>query len=194
VDIVQAGDPLLRRRADPVDAGALASPFVQELIAAMIKAMHEAPGVGLAAPQIGESMRIFVMEDDDEKRHDAMSDARKAELGRPRLPLQVVVNPVLEVLGDDTDEFFEGCLSVNGYGGIVRRYRRVRLTGSDAHGAPLAVELEGWPARIAQHECDHLDGILYVDRMDSRTFTTGANLERYWKARPAEEVRRALGG
>lgn len=194
MDIVQAGDPVLRRRAEPVAGEALATPFVQELIAVMIKAMHAASGVGLAAPQIGESLRIFVMEDDDEERHDAMSDARKAELGRPRLPLRVVVNPVLEVLGDDADEFFEGCLSVTGYGGIVRRYRRIRLTGSDAQGAPVDLELEGWPARIAQHECDHLDGVLYVDRMDSRTFTTGSNLERYWKARPAEEVRRAVGG
>lgn len=191
MDIVQAGDPVLRRRAQEVSDEALATPFVQQLIASMIQAMRDAPGVGLAAPQIGESLRIIVMEDDDSAQFDAMSEARTAELGRHRFPLQVVVNPVLAALGDETEEFFEGCLSVNGYRAVVRRSRRVRLTGWDAQGRPVRLDLEGWPARIAQHECDHVDGTLYVDRMDARTLTTPANLDRWWKARPVDEIRRA---
>ncbi len=192
MDIVQAGDPVLRRRATEVPLDALASPFVQQLIATMIQTMRAAPGVGLAAPQVGESLRIIVMEDDDETQWAAMSDARRLELGRRRLVLQVVVNPVIELLGEETEEFFEGCLSVDGYRAIVRRAARVRLAGVDEKGEPVNLELEGWPARIAQHECDHLDGLLYVDRMHSLTLTTAANLDRWWKARPAEEVRRAL--
>jgi peptide deformylase len=192
VDIVQAGDPVLRRRAREVSDTELVTPFVQQLIAAMIQTMRAAPGVGLAAPQVGESLRIIVMEDDDTAQFDVMSEARTAELGRHRLPLQVVVNPVLEPVDDETEEFFEGCLSVNGYRAIVRRWSRVRLTGSDARGEPVRLELEGWPARIAQHECDHIDGTLYVDRMDTRTLTTTGNLDRWWKARPADAVRDAL--
>jgi peptide deformylase len=192
MEIVQAGDPVLRRRAREVPLDALASPFVQQLIATMVQTMHAAPGVGIAAPQVGESLRIIVMEDDDETQWAAMSDARRVELARQRLPLQVVVNPEIELLGDETEEFFEGCLSVDGYRAIVRRASRARIAGVDEHGEPVDLTLEGWPARIAQHECDHLDGVLYVDRMDSRTLTTAANLDRWWKARPAEEIRHGL--
>lgn len=192
MDIVQAGDPVLRRRAQEVPGAILGTPFVQQLIASMIQTMRAAPGVGLAAPQVGESLRIIVMEDDDETQWAEMSDERKAEIRRDRLPLLVVVNPVLEFLGNDTEEFFEGCLSVAGYRAVVPRWTRARLTGLGAHGEPVDLELEGWPARIAQHECDHIDGTLYVDRMDSRTLTTEANLDRWWKARPIEDIRKSL--
>jgi len=190
VDIVQVGDPVLRRRAQPVPEGLRAGAFVQQLVVTMVQAMRDAPGVGLAAPQVGESLQILVMADDDEERHRQMSPVRRAELGRALLPLQVVVNPVLTPIGSETDELFEGCLSVTGFSALVTRFRRVHLTGVDAGGAPVDVDLEGWPARIAQHECDHLAGTLYIDRMDSRTFTTAANHDRYCKARPAAEVRR----
>jgi peptide deformylase len=193
MEIVQAGDPVLRRRAKEVAPGALASPFVQQLVATMVQTMRAAPGVGIAAPQVGESLRIIVMEDDDETQWATMSEARRAELDRRRLPLQVVVNPVLELLGDGTQEFFEGCLSVEGYRAIVRRATQARIVGIDEQGRAVDLTLEGWPARVAQHECDHLDGVLYVDRMDSRTLTTAANLDRWWKARPADEVRHVLG-
>lgn len=182
---------MLRHRAHEVSEPSLGTPFVQQLIASMIQAMRDAPGVGLAAPQVGESLRIIVMEDHDSAQFDAMSEARTAELRRQRLPLQVVVNPVVEPLGDESDEFFEGCLSVDGYRAVVRRWRHVRLTGWDASARPVHLDLEGWPARIAQHECDHIDGTLYVGHMDSRTLTTTANLDRWWKARPVDEVRRA---
>ena len=191
-DIVQVGDPVLRRPARALPADEVATPFVQELIASMRQSMYAASGVGLAAPQVGEGLQLVVMEDGDE-RIAAMSGARREELDRRPLPFTVAVNPVVTPVGDETDEFFEGCLSVTGFSALVRRWRSVTVDALDANGAPLHLELHGWPARIAQHEADHLAGVLYVDRMDPRSLTTAANLSRYWKARPADEIRAAFG-
>jgi peptide deformylase len=190
-DIVQAGDPVLRHAARAVAPDAIPTPFVQELVASMRQTMHAAPGVGLAAPQVGEALQVVVMEDGAEGL-EAMSPARRDELGRGPLPYTVLINPVVEPLGDETTEFFEGCLSVSGFFALVRRQRRVRVRALDAAGRELDLELDGWPARIVQHEVDHLAGTLYLDRMDPRSFTTSANLGRYWKARPAAEIRAAL--
>lgn len=192
LDIVQVGDPVLRRGARPLDAAEIGTPFVQELITSMRQTMHAAAGVGLAAPQVGEALRVVVMEDDGEAM-EAMSAARREELGRDRLPFTVLINPVVEPSGTATTECFEGCLSLSGFSALVTRWSRVTVHGLDHTGAPVDLELEGWPARIAQHEADHLAGTLYVDRMDSRSLTTFANLARYWKARPAAEIRNALG-
>jgi peptide deformylase len=192
-DIVQVGDPVLRRPARSVTATELGTPFVQELIASMRQTMHAAPGVGLAAPQVGESLQVVVMEDGGDALH-AMSRARRDELARTTLPYTVLVNPTLEPEGDETEEFFEGCLSLSGFSALVPRWRRVTVRAVDHRGEPLELHLEGWPARIVQHEADHLAGVLYVDRMDPRTLTTSANLGRHWKARPAAQVREALGG
>jgi peptide deformylase len=190
-DIVQVGDPVLRQPARPLEEEEIGTPFVQELIASMRETMYDAPGVGLAAPQVGESLQLAVVEDDGPWM-ESMSDKRRAELGRAPLPFTVLVNPSFEPVGDETDEFFEGCLSLEGFMGAVRRHRRVRVTALDARGRPLELELEGWPARIVQHELDHLAGVLYIDRMDTRTFTTNENLGRWWKARPVSEVRGRL--
>ncbi|HWI03132.1 MAG TPA: peptide deformylase [Acidimicrobiales bacterium] len=191
-DIVQAGDPVLRRPARPLAAEEIPTPFVQELIVSMRQTMHAAPGVGLAAPQVGEGLQVVVMEDTGGA-PDTMSAARRDELGRTMLPFTVLVNPVVTPAGDETEEFFEGCLSVSGFSALVRRWRRVTVEALDAAGAPLHLDLEGWPARIVQHEADHLAGTLYLDRMDTRSFTTAANLGRHWKARPPAEIRAALG-
>lgn len=192
-DIVQAGDPVLRRPARPLAPEEIPTPFVQELIASMRQTMHAAPGVGLAAPQVGEALQVVVMEDDGDHL-DAMSPARRDELGRDRLPFTVLINPVVTPVGDDTAEFFEGCLSVSGYSGVIERWRTVSVRALDARGQPIELELEGWPARIVQHEADHLAGRLYIDGMDPRSFTTIANLGRYWKARPVADIRAAIGG
>ena len=191
-DIVQAGDPVLRRRARPLTAEEIPTPFVQELISSMRQTMHAAPGVGLAAPQVGEGLQVVVMEDAGGA-PETMSAARRHELGRDLLPFTVLIHPVVEPAGDETEEFFEGCLSVSGFSALVRRWRAVTVAGLDERGAPVRLRLDGWPARIAQHEADHLAGILYIDRMDSRSFTTQANLGRHWKSRPAAEIRAALG-
>ncbi len=191
-DIVQVGDPVLRRPARPVQAEELATSFVQELIVSMRQTMYDAPGVGLAAPQVGEGLQIVVVEDDGPYL-ETMSAPRRAELRRGPLPFAALINPVLEPVGDETDEFFEGCLSVAGYSGAVRRHRAVRVEAMDARGEPVTLELEGWPARILQHELDHLAGVLYIDRMDPRTFTTNENFGRWWKARPVDEIKQGLG-
>jgi peptide deformylase len=191
-DIVQAGDPLLRRPARPLAADEIPTPFVQELVASMRETMHAAPGVGLAGPQIGEGLQVVVMEDGGD-RLEAMSPERRAELARDALPFTVLVNPVVEPVGEDTTEFFEGCLSVSGFMGLVRRWSTVTVRALDQTGRPVELRLEGWPARIVQHEVDHLAGILYLDRMEPRSFSTVANVGRYWKARPVAEVRAGLG-
>jgi peptide deformylase len=192
-DIVQAGDPVLRRPARALAAAEIGTPFVQELIVSMRQTMYDAPGVGLAAPQVGEGLQVVVVEDDGPWLG-SMSEPRRRELGRNALPFAALVNPTLEPVGDETDEFFEGCLSVAGFSALVRRHRAVRVKALDANGEPVEMELAGWPARILQHELDHLAGVLYVDRMDPRTFTTNENFGRWWKARPAHEVRAGLGG
>jgi peptide deformylase len=192
LDIVQVGDPVLRRPGLPLAPEEIGTPFVQELIVSMQETMYDAPGVGLAAPQVGESLQLAVVEDDGPWL-ETMSPARRAELERRVLPFTVLVNPVLEPLGDETVEFFEGCLSIDGFSAIVRRHRAVRVRALNEKGQPIELELEGWPARIVQHELDHLAGRLYVDRMDPRTFTTNENLVRFFKSRPSEEVREQLG-
>ena len=191
-DIVQVGDPVLRRPARPLSRHEIGTPFVQELIASMRETMYDAPGVGLAGPQVGESLQVVVVEDDGPWL-ETMTRSRRAELERDPLPFAVLINPTLEPIGDDTVEFFEGCLSVEGYSALVARYRAVRVRAVDGRGQPVEMELKGWPARILQHELDHLDGVLYIDRMDPRTFTTNENLGRWWKARPPEDVRAGLG-
>ena len=190
-DIVQTGDPVLRRPARPLTAGEIPTSFVQELIVSMRQTMHAAPGVGLAAPQVGEGLQVVVMEDAGGS-PDTMSAARREELGRDALPFTVLINPVVEPAGDEMEEYFEGCLSVSGYSALVRRWRAVTVEALDERGAPVHLRLEGWPARIVQHEADHLAGTLYIDRMDTRSFTTTSNLGRYWKARPAAEVQAGL--
>ena len=190
-DIVQVGDPVLRRPAQPLSREEIATPFVQELIVSMRETMYDAPGVGLAAPQVGESLQIVVVEDDGPWL-ETMTGVRRAQLERDPLPFAVLVNPTLEPIGDETVEFFEGCLSLEGYSALVHRFRAVRVRGLDGRGQPVAMEVQGWPARILQHELDHLAGVLYIDCMDARTFTTNENLGRWWKARPPEDVRAAL--
>src|SRR5437660_12421271 len=125
-DIVQVGDPVLRRPAQPLSREEIATPFVQELIVSMRETMYDAPGVGLAAPQVGESLQVVVVEDDGPWL-ETMSPARRAEIGRHPLPFAVLINPTLEPLSDESDEFFEGCLSVAGFSAVVRRHRAVRV-------------------------------------------------------------------
>jgi peptide deformylase len=190
IDIVAVGDPVLRRRARELRPEEIATPFVQELIAALRHTVR-GRGVGLAAPQVGESLRIVVVRDDIEYL-ETISDARLEELGRRELQEQVLINPELTLVGDESAEFFEGCLSVSGLAAIVRRSTEVEVRALNELGQPVEFRWRGWPARILQHEVDHLDGTLYVDRMDSRTLTTIGNQGRWWKARRASEVRAGL--
>lgn len=190
--IVQIGAPVLRQRAAEVDPARIASAEIQRLIADMIAAMRGAPGVGLAAPQIGVPLRVLVLED----RAELMAKLDAAELrerDRVEVPLRVFINPVLRPVGAETRTFFEGCLSVQGYTALVERSVEVEVTGLDERGQAHAMHVRGWPARILQHEVDHLDGTLYVDRMLSRSFSTADQARARFGGLPIGEIRRILG-
>jgi peptide deformylase len=188
--IVQAGADVLRQRALDVPAGLLGTPELLRLIDVMVDVMRVAPGVGLAAPQIGVPLRVFVAEDPEERLANVAPAALELR-ARTALPLTVLINPTVSRVGDAEATFFEGCLSVRGYGALVTRAADVAVEGLDAHGRPVALQLQGWPARIMQHEMDHLNGTLYVDRMISRSLACDAELGRLG-ALPVSEVLRDL--
>lgn len=153
--------------------------------------MHEAPGVGLAAPQVGLALHLAVIEDREDY-HKDVSEALLQERERKPVPFHVIVNPVLEEVGDEKAEFFEGCLSLSGFSALVPRARAVRVSCLDERGDPKVIEASGWYARILQHEVDHLNGTLYIDRMRPRSFTTMENLAEFWKGKPVSEVKADL--
>nr|4JE6_A Chain A, Peptide deformylase 1A, chloroplastic/mitochondrial [Arabidopsis thaliana]4JE6_B Chain B, Peptide deformylase 1A, chloroplastic/mitochondrial [Arabidopsis thaliana]4JE7_A Chain A, Peptide deformylase 1A, chloroplastic/mitochondrial [Arabidopsis thaliana]4JE7_B Chain B, Peptide deformylase 1A, chloroplastic/mitochondrial [Arabidopsis thaliana]4JE8_A Chain A, Peptide deformylase 1A, chloroplastic/mitochondrial [Arabidopsis thaliana]4JE8_B Chain B, Peptide deformylase 1A, chloroplasti len=175
-EIVASGDPVLHEKAREVDPGEIGSERIQKIIDDMIKVMRLAPCVGLAAPQIGVPLRIIVLEDTKEY----ISYAPKEEIlaqERRHFDLMVMVNPVLKERSNKKALFFEGCESVDGFRAAVERYLEVVVTGYDRQGKRIEVNASGWQARILQHECDHLDGNLYVDKMVPRTFRTVDNLD-----------------
>jgi peptide deformylase len=159
--IVQTGDPVLRQLARALTAEEIASPAFGTLVDQMRETMRAAPGVGLAAPQIGLPFQLAVIED-------KIADK---ERDREAVPFHVIVNPVLTVEDPGPLVYFEGCLSVNGFAAKVSRARTVRVEALNEHGQPITIHAHGWYARILQHEIDHLNGMLYIDRMDTRTFT-----------------------
>ena len=174
--IVQVGDPVLRARAVEVAPERIRTPEFQRLIEVMIAVMRKAPGVGLAAPQIGIPWRLIVLEDRDELQENVPEEDLKAR-GRTAFTTKVFVNPVLQLLGDKTELFREGCLSVEGYSAQVERWFEVEVVGLDEQGVSQTWRVNGWPARILQHEVDHLNGTLYVDRMKTRTLASGPREE-----------------
>ncbi|MGZ4277868.1 MAG: peptide deformylase [Solirubrobacteraceae bacterium] len=169
-DIVTVGDPLLRVPAREVSREELATPAVQSLIDDLIDTMRAAGGAGLAAPQVGESLRIAVVEVDHNPRYPY----------KPPIPLTVIVNPVLEPIGPETAEINEGCLSVPGLRGTVDRHVVVRVRALDRDGAEQDDVRRGLTAGTFQHEADHLDGVLFLDRVrDPTTFTTWEQFDRH---------------
>ena len=167
--IVQTGHPILRERAAEVTVQQIETAQFQQLVDTMIAVMRQAPGVGLAAPQIGVSMRVIVLED-TEQAAAHLAPQERHEREREPFPLRVFVNPVLRLQGKESRLFLEGCLSIAGYAALVERHRQVEVSGLDRYGKPQTWPTHGWPARILQHEVDHLDGVLYVDRMLTRSF------------------------
>lgn len=177
--IVTAGDPVLRTPAPRYD-GQLDDVLLADLIVAMRETMHAAPGVGLAAPQIGVPLALAVLEDAAAV-PPAVADARD----RRPLPFRAIVNPSYDAIGTDRAAFYEGCLSVPGYQAVTVRAHRVRLRCVDEHGAAVDEELSGWPARIVAHETDHLAGVLYLDRAELRSLaSTGEYLSRWSQPDP----------
>ena len=191
LEIVQAGNPILRQRARPLSVAEIRSREIQKLIDSMRTCMHEAPGVGLAAPQLGLALQLAVIEDREEY-HKDVSEALLRERERSPVPFHVLVNPAIEEMGDEKAEFFEGCLSLSGFSALVPRARAVRVTCLDERGKHKVIEASGWYARILQHEVDHLYGTLYIDRMRTRSFTTLENLADFWKGKPVNEIKSEL--
>ena len=189
--IVQVGEPVLRQRARPLLQEEIALPETQQLIAWMHETVREAPGVGLAAPQVGLPVQLAVIEDRPEYSKD-ISAERLAERERNPVPFQVLINPRIIEQSAEQAEFFEGCLSLAGFSALVKRSRRVTVEYLNDRGQPRRIEAQGWYARILQHEIDHLDGSLYIDRMDPRSFMSIDNLTRHWKDMPVQAVRQAL--
>jgi peptide deformylase len=191
--IVLCGDPVLRRAAGPVDPARLRGGGLAELISRMRVTMEAAPGVGLAAPQIGEPLQLAVLADEPE-RWGQLTEEQLAARERTALPFTVLVNPELSpVDGCGLVSFYEGCLSVPGLAGVVARHRSVRVDALDEHGAPFSTIFSGWTARIAQHEIDHLRGILYLHRVETRSLTTLDNFATHWAGRPPGEAAAELG-
>ncbi|MFH9126887.1 peptide deformylase [Streptomyces griseoaurantiacus] len=185
--IVAAGDPVLRRGAEPFE-GQLDAPLLDRFLAALRATMHAAPGVGLAAPQVGVPLRIAVIEDPA-----PVPEEVRSARGRVPQPYRVLVNPSYEAVGEERAAFFEGCLSVPGWQAVVARHARVRLRGLDARGAVFDEEFAGWPARIVQHETDHLDGTLYLDRAEPRSLSTNEAVARWWAQPTPDRAADALG-
>lgn len=185
--IVQAGDPVLRKQSRPLTKDEISSPSIQLLIDLMRNTMHEAPGVGLAAPQIGKSLQLAVIEDRAEYLTRLSAD-ELAETQRAAIPFHVIINPKLTVLDKSSAQFFEGCLSVTGFQAIVDRALSVRVECLNERGEEVTIKAQGWYARILQHEIDHLNGTLYIDRMKTRTLTNAENMTKFWNNQSIEQV------
>jgi peptide deformylase len=180
--VARMGHPVLRTRARPLEPADIKSPQVQQLIDDMFETMQEYQGVGLAAPQVHASVRLFVAgiapgadDDDDEEEEE-------------RVPLMALINPEIAVVGDDTAEDWEGCLSIPDIRGRVVRAREIRVKAFDRRGRRIEINARGFTARVIQHEADHLDGVLFFDRMESlETLTFLDEFGKYWSRRNVPE-------
>jgi peptide deformylase len=181
--IMQTGEPVLREEARLLTPQEILSEQTQRLIDDMRDAMRDAPGVGLAAPQVGLPLQLAVIEDREDLLK-AFSPEDLAERERRPVPFHVIINPVIAYSSDDKRNFYEGCLSLPGFSAVVPRARTIRVEYLDDRAEPQFVQASGWYARILQHEIDHLRGALYIDRMLARTFTTLDNWTRLHKGKP----------
>jgi len=190
--ILQVGEPVLRQPARPLSAEDIQSPPIQQLIELMRETMQDAPGVGLAAPQIGLPLQLAVIEDRLEYHRESPAEQLAA---RRRVPIlfHVLINPQLSITQASEVTFFEGCLSLTGFVALVPRALAVQVHCMNERGEPHVIDAEGWYARILQHEIDHLNGTLYLDRMAARSFMTSLNYTRLWQEKAVEQVRAELG-
>lgn len=170
LEIAHVGHPMLRTRAREVGRDELASEETQRFIDDLVETMRAANGAGLAAIQVLAPLRICAIEVENNPRYPY----------KPRIPLTILVNPLIEPIGDETFENYEGCLSVPNLRGIVRRFAEIRVTAWNRDGSPFDRVVRGVSAGTFQHEVDHLDGILFLDKVeDPKTFCTWAEFERH---------------
>ena len=175
LNIARLGNPVLRRPAVELTPEELASPETQRLIDDMIDTMRDSEGVGLAAPQVHAGKRIILVE--------VRAGPAARYPGEGTVPLTAVVNPRIVEHSPDTEEGWEGCLSIPDLRGQVPRWRSLRLRGLDRHGNPIEIEAAGFFARVIQHEVDHLDGIVFLDRMtDFSSLTHLKEFQKFWMA------------
>lgn len=177
--IAQIGHPVLRQRAREVTREELAAPATQQFIDDLVETMRDASGAGLAAIQVHEPIRICAIEVRNNPRYPY----------KPPIPLTILVNPVLTPVGDETFANNEGCLSVPNLRGTVKRFVHLHVRAWDRHGAEIDEVVHGLKAGTYQHEVDHLDGVVFVDRVDDpRTFTTWTEFERFHREAFIEQV------
>ena len=191
IKIASVGEPVLRGEARQLTPEEIGSQRIRDLIANMRETLSDAPGVGLAAPQIGEPLQLAIIEDKAEYQAN-LSDADLAERERKPIPFHVLINPQIHLVSTPDVAFFEGCLSLPGFTALVPRSRHAIVDALDERGEPVRIEATGWYARILQHEIDHLRGTLYIDRMLSRSFSSLENHTRYLKPKSTAELRQAF--
>ncbi|TJY67575.1 peptide deformylase [Arthrobacter sp. CAU 1506] len=184
--ILQIGDPMLRQQAVVFD-GQLDAAGLAALLELMRRTMQAAPGVGLAAPQIGVPLRIAVLEDS----YAADPEVAEARQRTP-LPYFAIINPSYRAVGEETAAFYEGCLSFAGFQGVVERHSSVELDYDLPDGSHRQETFTGWPARIVQHETDHLAGTIYVDKMLPRSLCGNAEYMRFWAQPTVNQARVGL--
>lgn len=189
--IVQMGNPILRQKARELSREEILSPQIQQLIE-MMKLTMRGVGVGLAAPQVGCSVQIAVIEDTEEYQKAIPLELLELRERKP-IPFYVIINPKMTIIDENEYvEFFEGCLSVHNCMGVVPRARRVRVECLNEKAEPVVIEAVGWHARILQHEIDHLFGTLFLDRVLTRSLSTVENYTQYWSSKPIEEACRLV--
>jgi peptide deformylase len=187
--LLQIGEPVLRDRARPLTEEEIRSSYIQELISSMRDTLRDAPGVGLAAPQVGVPIQLAIIEDPPEYWTE-LSASDLAARERTAVPFHVIINPKITFAGQPSIEFFEGCLSLTGFTALVPRSREVKVECLNDRAERKTIHASGWYARILQHEIDHLNGTIYVDRMRSRSFMSMENYKRFWKSESVEEIRK----
>ena len=173
LNVIKLGNPILRQRSLPVDPGEIRKPAFQQLIDDMFETMYDEPGIGLAAPQVGQSQQLVVM----------------GCPGEGGFPATALINPAIVFYGPEQVESWEGCLSVDGLRGKVTRPSLVRVQALDRDGKPMDFEATGLYAVCIQHELDHLIGKVFLDRMtDLSTLTQLEEFEKFWQKQPASVI------
>lgn len=185
--IVQLGHPVLRAPAEAYD-GQLDGEELSALLSVMRQAMHDAPGVGLAAPQLGIPLRIAVIEDVIEQPEEIVRVRERAPL-----PYFALINPTYVPIGSETASFYEGCLSFTGWQAVVQRHHSVQLEYLSPESTQLTRHFSGWPARIVQHETDHLNGTIYIDKANTRSLASSAEYSERWAQSGIGLAQRSLG-